>query len=610
MKEIKIKVDIQGGKEVEKVQKNVKELDNTSKQTAEGGLKGLVEESGLLSEELDVLTRIQQTYNTALKALGLSANTAASSTGTLSKALRVLKVALISTGIGAIAVAVGTLASAFLSTQEGVDALNRVLVPLKEGLNGVFGVIQDIATNFGDVIDGVVSGFQRVANIALEVARGNFRTAFNESKELLADGIDLATGFGDELVDAYQRGAENGRQIVELEKELQELRRDSIVPLERLNREFEQLDTVSDNINLSFQQRIDATNRAVEVAEEENQIRGRILDREIEILQLKQEQNDTSREEQIELQRLIAQREQFDAERISRTRTLENRRNALIEQQRKAQEAELEAERKIQEEKEETARKEAEQAAELAAREAQEEDQRVFREREIQNQLAQIRAQSFQEKQQARLEQLELEKEQRLLEIESEVEDETLKQQEIALVKAQFEEQVTQIQEENAEARVKIAEAETAARQELVGKIGETFGQLATLIGEQTALGKALGVAQATIDTYVGANKALAQGGIFGVVSAAAVIASGLANVRQILSTKVPSIQGQPVGSPGPTPTFTSANVAPPDVQDQEIQTVNTVLDEEINVNVGVSETEITETQSNVREIENNANFE
>ena len=44
-------------------------------------------------------------------------------------------------------------------------------------------------------------------------------------------------------------------------------------------------------------------------------------------------------------------------------------------------------------------------------------------------------------------------------------------------------------------------------------------------------------IAQALIDTYTGANKALAQGGIFGAISAAGIVAAGLANVARIKST-------------------------------------------------------------------------
>ena len=60
-------------------------------------------------------------------------------------------------------------------------------------------------------------------------------------------------------------------------------------------------------------------------------------------------------------------------------------------------------------------------------------------------------------------------------------------------------------------------------------------GGLQALAGES----KELAIAQAIIDTYVGANKAFAQGGTLGFVSAAAVIASGLANVKTIMQQDV-----------------------------------------------------------------------
>jgi hypothetical protein len=68
------------------------------------------------------------------------------------------------------------------------------------------------------------------------------------------------------------------------------------------------------------------------------------------------------------------------------------------------------------------------------------------------------------------------------------------------------------------------------------------------LVGADSKFGKALAVSQAIISTYQGANKALAQGGIFGGIAAAGVIASGLANVRSILATETPEA---PMGGGG-----------------------------------------------------------
>lgn len=67
-----------------------------------------------------------------------------------------------------------------------------------------------------------------------------------------------------------------------------------------------------------------------------------------------------------------------------------------------------------------------------------------------------------------------------------------------------------------------------------------TAGQLSSLLGEESAAGKAFATAQALINTYLGASKALAQGGIWGIAQAAIVVASGMKQVMSINKTKEP----------------------------------------------------------------------
>ena len=106
--------------------------------------------------------------------------------------------------------------------------------------------------------------------------------------------------------------------------------------------------------------------------------------------------------------------------------------------------------------------------------------------------------------------------------------------------------------------------------------IGGALTGITALVGAETKTGKALAVAQATMDTYAGATKALAQGGLFGAIGAAGIVASGLANVRNILQTDIP---GQPDGGDNPpppdviqdviptVPTFGAIGTEPPPVQ-------------------------------------------
>lgn len=95
-----------------------------------------------------------------------------------------------------------------------------------------------------------------------------------------------------------------------------------------------------------------------------------------------------------------------------------------------------------------------------------------------------------------------------------------------ALIQAKYE----KAKEENTRARVNAELTMTAG----------LAGQMSTLLGEQSAIGKAFGVVQATINTYLGATKALATGGILGIAQAAVVIAFGMKQVATIAKQKDP----------------------------------------------------------------------
>lgn len=63
-------------------------------------------------------------------------------------------------------------------------------------------------------------------------------------------------------------------------------------------------------------------------------------------------------------------------------------------------------------------------------------------------------------------------------------------------------------------------------------------GQISNIMGQESAAGKVFALAQATINTYLGASKAIAQGGIWGIAQAAIVIAAGLKQVASIAKVK------------------------------------------------------------------------
>jgi len=89
----------------------------------------------------------------------------------------------------------------------------------------------------------------------------------------------------------------------------------------------------------------------------------------------------------------------------------------------------------------------------------------------------------------------------------------------------------------------------------------QALGAIGKLVGEGTAAGKAAAIAQTTIDTYLGAQKAYTSQLIPGdptsivraQIAAGVAIAGGLANVKAILSTKTPGPDTGGGTGPGPS---------------------------------------------------------
>ncbi len=83
--------------------------------------------------------------------------------------------------------------------------------------------------------------------------------------------------------------------------------------------------------------------------------------------------------------------------------------------------------------------------------------------------------------------------------------------------------------------------AEESRKQErdlALSQASEMFGKFSELAGENFAAQKAISIAQALINTYTGATKALEQGGIFGIPLMATVIAAGLKSVITLMGIK------------------------------------------------------------------------
>ena len=107
---------------------------------------------------------------------------------------------------------------------------------------------------------------------------------------------------------------------------------------------------------------------------------------------------------------------------------------------------------------------------------------------------------------------------------------------------------------------IQIEKLEAATKRDI---IANAFGDVTSLLGEESKAGKALAVAQTLINTYSAATSALAPpplgaGPIWGIPVAIGAVAAGMANLKNILSTKLPGVSDD-TSQPTPTADIPSA---------------------------------------------------
>jgi hypothetical protein len=122
-------------------------------------------------------------------------------------------------------------------------------------------------------------------------------------------------------------------------------------------------------------------------------------------------------------------------------------------------------------------------------------------------------------------------------------------------------EERTAFNKANSEARKKIAQEEANAIVQAADAVANTLTNASKILGENTKAGKALAIASATISMFTSAQKAYAAtvgipyvGPILAPINAALAIAAGIKNIKEIGKVKVPGGGGGGGSVPNPTP--------------------------------------------------------
>lgn len=566
--------------------KNTKELNTmsaaTRNNTDEG--KALVTETKEISDKLKEMEKAVGDNRRNVGNYAESIQEAMSSTQGLSGATAAMATSL-SGGVNILKVFNATLkdnpilaiVSVILVLISTVEKLMKRNSEMATNLKAAFAPFEVI---FSRILDGITNMLSGVAK------------AFEWVSEKV---VNLLSSIG-LITEETTKAANAAKALTKQELAIYEAETNNLVTLSAMRRELEAQRTIVGDQLKTAEERNAAAQKAIAISKQMEKAEIGVLQQKYSQIKAQNELSYTSKEDRRAEMQALADLQARQADYISQRKELENQASGIV----KAQIAANAAAFKANEEKKKAAAIKAAQDAETAKRELQEQTIRQFeeartkldlslQEQEITNgsialklenekayveeslkleryRLEQglISRQEFANREQAlQLGVLQLEQQMREEQDRAEKERKALDEANLrelqtanitneyelrqATLDAQYAQEIAAAEKIGADTALiqskyeKAKEDNTRARvnAELTMTAG-LAGQVSTLLGEESAIGKAFGVVQATINTYIGATKALAQGGILGIAQAAVVIAFGMKQVATIAKQKDP----------------------------------------------------------------------
>lgn len=404
-----------------------------------------------------------------------------------------IKAGLISTGIGAFVVVIGSLVAYFTQTKKGAELLEQAFA----GIGAAISVLTDRISKIGGAIAKVFSG--------------DFKGAAEDVKGALS-------GIADEIVSEVDAA-------IRLKGELQDITdatRGFNIEKAKTNQEIAKALLLAEDESASNEVRLQALKDALALEEE-------TTEKELEL----QRRKVAAVEEEVALGESMEE----DLQRLNdeKIRLIELE-TMSIKQRKKVVTQVNEFEKSINAEalarnKERLKLKEDSDKLESDRLIKQAEDRETAIDG-ITNKFKLARDES-------ELQAVEREKQKQLDELERLGASEQAK----ADVKAFFSDKIIGIQKTQADKEKALEVAKVQATKDTNNATLSAVGNLAGALGKLAGDNKALAIGEATISTYLGATKALAAGAgtPIGFINAAAIIATGLANVKTIISTDVGS---------------------------------------------------------------------
>ena len=534
-------------------------------------IKGALVESGLFNKAQAALAAAQKAYSSATKVATISTKS--------------FGAALVATGIGAIVVILGSLIAALTRTQEGMDFVAKSTAAVGTFVSSVI----DAFANLGkQLVENVVPAFIGFKNILV----GILTLDFNQVREGV-EGVSKAASNidGINILKVGANAAKAAKEAFQLQENLIALEREEArygVTIAENEAKINALREAARDETLSFKEREDALKQAVQIESEQLEQSVMFAKQRLEILKAQNSLTEST-EADLQAQRdLEIQISKLEAQSANNRIKLNNELKT-INSQRESEAKRLRDERQKDEERisrEISDNEKKEQAESIARQKALNEDYKANLEQKskdtelfiretinglknqfaeglidletYQQQLNQVEALALETRRTALESQLELTRSNAEIDAETRIAIEQNLQNQLRQVEDQEISAAVKVQQEKIKAakeandeQIKLAQQRVAAEEQALDSI---LSASLNVFGKQSAAGKIAASFQALIDTFRGANLALATiPPPFGQIIAASTVASGLANVAKINAKSPPKFAdggGIEVGGP------------------------------------------------------------
>ncbi len=315
-------------------------------------LKGLTGNLTIMGTNVGGIITKLTAFGAAARAQAAATVASTAATGGATKGLKLFRLALIGTGIGAIVIGLGLLVAAFASTQKGIDFITRKLKPFQVAFEKIVDFLQKKALkafenpkqalkDLGDFIVGQFTNrikalkniFTGVGGALKSLVTGDFAGVKRSLKEIGSNIVDFGTGVENTIaktintVEDLQIALDNikktANQLTDLEINAEEIEIRNAELIPALEREAEALKLIAANTLKTAAERKKAGLQAIEVLNKIAKAEGELIDSQVKRQEIENTLNDTGREGLREIAELRAKNDVIIAARDKKTKLIQ-----------------------------------------------------------------------------------------------------------------------------------------------------------------------------------------------------------------------------------------------------------------------------------------------